>query len=224
MTRGIGLAALTILSGAALAGTSGQQLTFTYSDLLGTYDGSNFTSEAQGISSGDVTRVTGAGGTAEFDENFVVNALGSDVFIDLVVTVDQNDPQHRAQGVGNLILTDVDGDTIVGDLYGVFLSQGFGDYFFDGFLSNVYITTDDGSFDGTSGAADLNLPGAAPYEGFFVELSFAQGTGFFNQAFQSEVLASGIIIPAPGSAALIALGGGLVVTRRRRTVAYSPGM
>jgi len=218
MKRQIGLAALAVGSGTALAGVSGQHLTFTYSDLLGTYDGSNFTSVAQGISSGDVTRVSGAGGTAEFDENFVTTALGSDVFIDLRVTVDQNDPEHRAQGVGNLILTDVDGDTIVGDLYGVFLSQGFGDYFFDGFLFNVFITSDDGTFDGTTGAADVDLPGSGPYEGFFVELSFAQGTGFFDETFEAEVLASGIIVPVPGSAVLLGLGGALVVRRQRGPV------
>jgi len=211
------LSVLASMTGSALAGTSGQHMTFTYSDLMGTYDGSNFTSVAQSLSSGDVTRVSGPGGTAEFSQNFVTTAAGSDVFIDLRVTVDQNDPQHRAEGVGNLILTDVDGDTIVGDLYGVFLSQGHGDYFFDGLLFNVFLNSDDGYFNGTTGAADMDLPGNGPYEGFFIELSFAAGTGFFNQNFQAEVLAAGIIIPGPGSVGVLALAGFGAVRRRRFT-------
>lgn len=194
-------------------------MTFTYSELVGTYQQDtnpnfgNFTAVAGGSSSGDVTRLTGGGGTAERLPDFIAS-LGADVYISLDVSIDQNNPQ-LAQGVGNLVLTDADGDTITADIYGVFLGGGFGDYFFDGYLTNVFLNTDDGFFHGTIGAADMNLPGNGPYEGLFVELTFAGGTGFFGTDFTSSTLASGVIIPAPIS--LAALGLGCCVTGRRRS-------
>ncbi len=203
----------------ALGGVA--HMTFTFSDLVGTYvqdtdpNFGNFTSAASGGTSGDVTRLTGGGGTAELLPDFVTG-LGANVFISLDVSIDQNGPGNLAQGIGNILLTDGDGDTIAAGIYGAFAGSGLGDYFFTGYLYNVMLTSDDGFFHGSNGMADMDLPGNGPYGGIFVELYFAGGSGFFGTDFTANTQASGVITPTPGSLALLGLGCCLSGRRRRR--------
>ncbi|KAA0215625.1 MAG: hypothetical protein EDM82_07110 [Cyanobacteria bacterium CYA] len=186
-------------------------MTFAFSDLVGTYTQGpnpgfgNLTVIAGAGSSGDITRLTGGGGTAELLPDFVTS-IGADVWISMDVSVDQNGPGNIAQGIGLLEITDGDGDTIGAEIYGAFSGGGAGDYFFVGYLYNVLLATDDGYFNGSSGMADMDLPGNGPYQGIFVELYFAPGSGFFDSDFTASTQAAGIITPTPGSLALLGLG------------------
>lgn len=206
------IAALGLLAGAAQADVV---LSFGFTDTSGSYDGvDTFTATAvdSGLlqTSGDVTRLSAPGGTAEFATGF---ASGSgDFSVDLSV----DNPGSPGE-TGSFTITDVTGDTITGDISGTWLSGGGDIVFFNGFLSNVFLndTSGDGDFDGTSGAFGMDIDGQ-PLEGAFVTLFIATGSGFFDSAFQGvSTQVDGVVIPAP--AGVMALAGlGLMAARRRR--------
>ena len=201
-------------AGTALAGTP--LASFTYSDLLGSYDTSTniYTAVAGDVSSGDVTRIAGPGGSAEFDTGFNSISAFADYQIELLVG---NIQGGTADGNGTLTITDDNGDTITGDVNGQFRVFG-GSVAFEGFLGNVFFNdvTGDGSFDGTSsGSFSTAFPATPPYEGSVVNLFFDPGS-FFGTGFSNEfTLSSGLIIPAP-SAIGLGLAGLALASRRRR--------
>ncbi|MEN0020162.1 MAG: hypothetical protein AAF747_04665 [Planctomycetota bacterium] len=218
-------------------------LSFTFSDLNGSFVPSSTRSDegtfsaladADSVSgsglntNGDVTRLVGPGAdSAEFEDGFVASSSFADVNITMTVTsLDTVD--NTGTGVGTFAITDADGDVLGGTLSGSFSDSpapglpaipGF--IFFNGFLTDVGFTTTSGStstFDGTDGGSfSTDFPAAEPFEGAFVQLSFGGGTSFFNGSGFSDVStqASGILIPTPASAALLAAGG-LAAVRRRR--------
>ena len=211
------IAAVGLLVGVAGVAQAEVVLTFGFTDLSGGYDGAgNFSASAvdAGVlrSSGDVTSLHGAGGTAEFDAGF---AGGTAAFqVDLSVAAG---PGPKA-GAGSFTITDADGDTIVGDISGDWISGGGDIVFFNGFLSNVFLNATGGgtTFDGpSSGQFDMDIPGE-PLEGAFVTLFIATGAGFFSEAFSGvSTQVDGVVIPAP--AGVMALAGlGLMASRRRR--------
>jgi hypothetical protein len=209
------IAAFGLLVGVAQADVV---LSFGFTDTSGAYDGAgSFSASAVDAgtlrTSGDVTSLTGAGGTAEFDAGFA--GATADFTVDLSVGAIVGG--SRA-GSGAFTITDADGDTITGDIDGDWLSGGGDIVFFNGFLSNVFLndTGLGGTFDGpSSGQFDMDIAGQ-PLEGAFVTLFIATGSGFFDSAFSGvSTQVDGVVVPAP--AGVMALAGlGLMAARRRR--------
>ncbi len=195
-------------------------LSFGYTDLSGSFDGSAFhavaVDNAAFSTSGDVTRLDSVGGTAAFAAGLAFGPTAASVEITIDVT---SLGGQLASGAGGFVLTDIDGDTIQGDISGTWTSAGIGGIaFFAGMLNNVTLTSNvNGTFDGTSGGAvDMELPGAGPYEGAFVQLFINSGGGFFDAPFDGiSVQVNGEVIPTPGSLAILSLAG-LAAVRRRR--------
>ena len=215
MIVGVGAVAALGIAGVASADAI---LSFTYSDLYGSYDAGTgiFDAKAVSVTSGDVTRLTGAGGTAEFNAGF----YGFDS-ADFVLTIDvTNNNGSTADGQGSFVVTDANGDTITGLIDGTWIKGAFGTVFFNGQLSNVFINNNSGDakFDGsTAGVFSTNFKGPiAPYDGALVQLFISSAGSFMNNSFSGvPTLVSAEIIPAPGTIAL-ALAGGVVAFRRRR--------
>lgn len=211
MARITNIAAVGLLAGMAGVAQADVVLTFGFTDLSGSYDGiGSFSASAvdAGVlrSSGDVTSLFGAGGTAEFDAGFAGGV--ADFQVNLSVPA----------GSGSFTITDADGDTIVGDISGNWISGGGDIVFFNGLLSNVFLNATGGgtTFDGpSSGQFDMGIPGQ-PLEGAFVTLFIATGAGFFDRAFSGvSTQVDGVVIPAP--AGVMALAGlGLMAGARRR--------
>ncbi len=203
---------------AAIAGTAAAQpaiVSFTYSDLHGSYNAGagTYTAMAGAMTAGDVTRLDANPGSAEFDTGSLPGAF-ADMQIAMTVS---NVGANSADGNGTITLTDINGDTIAGDVDGQFVLF-MGSIFFEGMLSNVFINdnSSDGTFDGTSsGAFSTAFGSPGPYSGSVVELFFNPGN-FFGSSFSNQTtLASGLLVPGPGTAALASFGGLLAVRRRR---------
>ena len=210
-----------ILSAAALAAMAGAAvaqpaiISFTYSDLHGSFDSGSgqYTAAAGSMTSGDVTRLDSNSGSAEFDAGSFP-AMDADFVISLTVS---NIGANLADGNGTLTITDANGDEITADINGHFVLFG-GSIFFEGMLSNAFVVdnSSDSSFDGTSsGAFSSSFFSQGPFTGSVVELFFNPGSFFANSFSNQTTLASGLLVPAPGAAAL-ALMGGAIATRRRR--------
>lgn len=198
--------------------------TFTFSDLESDYftsDGNSgfYTARAGAFTSGDVTRVqVPSSQTAEYQSAFALDdASLADVVFEMSVS---NITGLRADGVGSFTISDLDGDNITGTLTGQWTRafQGAPIMFFTGTLTEVTFNADgDGLFEGTDGVGfDLS-----PYmlgnifEGGLVQVSFGLDS-FFEESFSGfNSQFSGVIVPTPG-AALLVLGAGGVIVRRRR--------
>lgn len=206
-----------VLAALATVANADAILTFGFTDLSGSFDLGASVFEAEAVdnndfsTAGDVTRLSPVGGTANFDDGFVSRSAFADAVISMNISdIDSN----SATGMGTIVITDDNGDTISASLDGMFSNGGFGIYFFTGYLSNVLLTGT--TFDGTDGGSfNTNLPGDPPYEGALVQL-FIEGGGFFNHDYDGiSVEVSGIIVPAP-SALGLAAAGLLFGARRRR--------
>lgn len=187
-------------------------ISFTYSDLSSSFNAgsSAYSAVATSLSSGDVSRVDAQAGTAEFLGGSLPGTF-ADVQITMTVT---NIAGNTADGSGSLILTDNNGDTLEATVDGQF-KLIFGAIFFEGFLTNAFFTDNsgDGTFDGTS-VGSFAMP-TNILNGALVELFFNPGN-FFGSSFSNQItLASGLLVPGPGSAALLAFSG-LIAARRRR--------
>lgn len=204
----------------AAASSAGVILSYGYTDLMGSFDGSMFSASAADVgtlqTAGDVTRLDGAGGTAQFEPGFVGLGDMSDFIVNISVT---NLTPNSARGSGSFLATDRNGDTISGDIEGDWRTPGRGIAFFNGLLSNVVLTNNsgDGIFDSPDGGFVMSdMRGS--YSGAVVQLFTNVSAGFFNTNFQQvSTQISGEIIPSPGSAALLAMATvGLLVPRRTR--------
>lgn len=197
-------------------------LTFGFTDLDTSFDfnSSQFTANAVDAGAletgGDVSRLTGGGGTADFGSGFM--SLGTLADFQLGMTI-SNVVGNTADGAGSLTITDANGDSITGNIDGDWELIGGSFYVFSGLLDTVFVNDNsgDGLFDGpTGGAFSTSLGAAPPYSGASVYLFFGNFGGFFDQDFSGlSGQISGEIIPAPGSAVLVGLGG-LIAMRRRR--------
>lgn len=223
-----GVAGLTLaVSSAAFGQATPALLTFTYTDLAGSYalNGPNvgegtFTARASSISPlltfGSVTRLVGPQAQAQFAAGFEATGQANAVF-NISVT---NKTAFTATGLGSFTLTDLDGDTVTGTIDGTWVRGSGGRTFFNGNLREVNLNNVSGTgmFDGTSGGGfQMGLGVPPPYSGALVQLFIRTGVGFFENEFSNNTTqTSGQIIPSPGAAALAGLGMIGLASRRRR--------
>ncbi|GJQ29840.1 MAG: hypothetical protein HBSAPP03_17240 [Phycisphaerae bacterium] len=191
----------------------------TYFDLSGNWDGAMFhayAASAPGLmSSGSVARLVAPIGTADFEPGFVAAANPADFH--LMLNYIPSGPGFGL-GFGTFMITDADGDSISGNVNGLWIDDSAntpGQVFFNGALSNVVFTG--GTFNGTlAGAFSTLFGGTPPYDGAITQLYLSPPGNFFTSVFSD--VNTGVtmqILPAPGAAALMGLGG-LLVARRRR--------
>lgn len=120
-------------------------------------------------------------GNAEFD-----GVLATSEFVSLEMTL-ENITLYTATATGELVFTDLDGDTIGGDITGSWSLVGGYPYFY-GTLSGVQVTSDDGEFNGTDGTLislsfTSNPP---PWIGAAVVLTTDSAPWFSNDWTESE--------------------------------------
>lgn len=218
------------LVAAAAAGTvsvanAATLVTFGYNNLNGNYaavdaNSGTFTANAvdQGVgglqTDGSAARLVPGAGVSKFAAGF--KSLGSAA--DFGITLSFNRLSGTAgTGAGSFTVTDAVGNTISGNVSGVWVLQPTIGIAFNGTLSNVVITPN-ATFKGTDPSStnwSTNLPYAAPYSGALTQLVF-NSTNFFESSFQGiATQTQGQIVPSAGSLALLGLGG-LVAGRRRR--------
>jgi MYXO-CTERM domain-containing protein len=223
------LIAAAAVTSAGMASTASADaiLTFGYTDLAGQYigdaSGGIFTAAASAVgaiqTSGAASRLIGPGeGVASFDTGFVGGADLADAIFTISVF---NRTLNRADGAGQFVLTDVDGDVVTGTIDGVWLRGSQGRTYFNGNLRAVTVIDNglqDGTFNGNSGSWAIGgLGGPVPLlEGALVQLFIRSGVGFFDQAFfNTSTQVAGELVPTPGAFALLGLAG-LAGLRRRR--------
>lgn len=229
------VALIVALAGGAIASTASATViaTFSYDDLAGTY-----TQASPGVGSfsavavdqgpgglrswGTTSRLVSPTGDASFQNGFVTQGTANMVVNVSVNVINATPGNEFGLGVGSVVVTDADGDTITADLNGFWTatpnSQGLF-LNFNGSMSNVFLNDNglgDGTFDGTAaGAWNMGLPGGPPYSGALVHLVFG-AQNFFQTGFADRATGvTGQIIPTPGALALLGLGG-IVAGRRRR--------
>jgi hypothetical protein len=109
-----------------------------------------------------------------------------------------------ASAIGKFTITDIDGDTITGDISGNWMLLGGSPYFY-GDLSNVWWTTDDKSFDGDDGSGDNSVAldfGGQPWLGTLIELTTGATPWFSNAWSDPDTYTGGsvdawVVIPTP---------------------------
>jgi hypothetical protein len=224
----VSAALLTAITGGIAAQANAEVIaTISYDDLAGSYVQSanpnvgQFTALAVNTASlqsaYEASRLVPGAASASFESGFVSNPLNP---ADFVLSVSVNKISGTAAtGSGTFSATDRDGDTITGNINGVWTFGGPGFIFFNGNLSNVFYTDNgaaDGTYDGTEGGQfGLNFPAAQPYVGSVVQLVFGQNN-FFRSSFEDRATGGSMqIIPTPGSLALLGLSG--IVAGRRRS-------
>lgn len=204
-----------------LSGSFNRNVGPTSAELLGTFTASASAGNLQ--SSGSFARNLAPITQATFRPGFLTLDAGANV--SLVVTV-ENPFATTATGTGTLVLSDssTTSDTVTANFTGSWTVLPGGGVFFN--ASNVSYTISNpsgdsridgsnGTFANLTGFLNQNLPGVLNQ--LFLDLSAptsiaqAFGSSFDNVA----TTATGQIIPAPGSIALLGLGG-LVAVRRRR--------
>jgi MYXO-CTERM domain-containing protein len=208
-------------AGAALIATTASAqvfLSFDFIDLDGTYDPGTqqFTANATaggGLdTSGLVSRIQSPGGTAEFDAGFLAGVTQADARFSMTLS---NITANSADGAGTFTITDHNGETLTGNLSGEWSTPGAGAIIFNGLLDSVTLSATQDFVGPSSGQFPVAGLPAQPWNGAVVHLAITPG-GFFTSAFSGvSTQASGVLVPTPGTAALLALGG-LVAMRRRR--------
>jgi len=199
-------------------------LSFGYTDLNGVYDGAGqFTATAGSVTSGDVTRLDlPTSQTANFDGDFITRSPSSNAVFNIDVTnirASMDNPGLSiADGAGDFLLTDDDGDTIAGTISGTWMQGPIGFIFFNGDISGVTVSDNgvqDASFDGTDGGSFSTEFDPEPDLGALITLTFSTA-GFFDGAFSNvATLIDGEILPTPGTGILFAAAGAAFVRRRR---------
>lgn len=208
----VALAALGLMAATADARSL---FTFGYTDTVGNYDGgSSYTIHSTSDSAGDVTRRMPTAITADFDAGYT--NLGADFTLTMTVA-EINSTTYS--GTGSFIITDANGDTIVGDISGRWHRLTANESAFTGTIRHAFLNGE--TFDGTHGGSfsmDTDGYGEEPLNGAITVLKAGGwfGSGVFSD---SVALVQGTIIPAPGAAVLGLLGITLMQAVRRRKAA-----
>jgi hypothetical protein len=202
-------------------------LTFGFSDLVGDFtEGSMlFTAIQDEDTNGDVTRVLAPTGTTEFSAD-----LWSEIFpffsmtMEIMPLDENNDgvpdinPFLAVAGIGTLLITDTNGDTIAGIVDGLWINNGSAN--FVGTASNVMIVSTDNEFNGTTDVISLDGLIGDMFDGNILTLAFGNWFTDSGADFQSfsgaSTLAQGAIVPEPATLCLFALAALSVGVRRRR--------
>jgi hypothetical protein len=126
---------------------------------------------------------------------------------------------NSAYGEGEFTMTDIDGDTITGDIMGSWALLGNSPYFY-GTLSLVEWTTYDGFFDGDDGSDDasvsLSIPPGPPWFGTMIELTTGTTPWFSDPWDATGGSIDAWIVPTPTAVILGILGLGVVGIKLRR--------
>ena len=193
---------------------------FTVHTLDMTYAGGNFDASLSPTLGGMFftravapisTIVFGPGTSGDFD-------------ISMAITVINSSPgSESATGVGDFILTDVDGDTITGDVSGEWGMTGVPT--FAGELTNVNWTQvgsdSDDLFHGDSASVSMVFTAPQPWYGTLIELT-ATGAAWFgfgdwtNPATVTGGSVDAAVIPVPAAVILGVLGLGVVGWKLRK--------
>lgn len=213
MVFGVGAVAVMALASVASAGVADVIATVTYDDLAGNFTttGPNtgtFTAfavdNARLQSSMTGSRLIPVQADAQFGPGFVSAANPADIVISI------NTNTVTLVGSGSFVVTDVDGDTITGNISGSWSSIAGIFLAFNGALSNVQFSGS--SFDGDLGSFNSIFPGGPLFDGAIVQLT--TGAPSFANVANSVTGGTLQITPTPGTLALLAAGG--LMTRRRR--------
>ncbi|MBL8999912.1 MAG: hypothetical protein JNK25_02105 [Phycisphaerae bacterium] len=223
--------ALAVAAGALTsAANAGVILTYTYHDLAGSYAASSadtgmFTAIAVnqngGLrSAGEVSRTDSNPGSASFEVGFPGGGTMAAFSMTCSFTRDGTFPGILGSGVGSFTATDADGDTITGDVIGTWLFDAVNNFIYlNASLANVLVSDNgnqDDEFNGSQlGDFQISGLGNAPFEGALTQITFGAGNFFFADFQDKATGLTAQILPAPGSLALLGLGG-LVAARRRR--------
>jgi hypothetical protein len=216
---------LVIGSGVLATGAQAQNAivaSFTYDSLSGSYtQASPVTGQFNAVATsggalntvGDFNRLLPAFQNAAFPAGFLADPNSANISLSVAVTVTG---LNTALGIGNLIITDVDGDQFSTGLTGIWTRTAVGINFNATMNNPVFIDNGpaDGAFNGYTGGWSTNF-GTTNLSGASVSLVLST-TGFFNASYSGRpVGVSGQIIPSPGAVGL-ALVGAAVAGRRRR--------
>ncbi|MCH8243910.1 MAG: PEP-CTERM sorting domain-containing protein [Planctomycetes bacterium] len=192
---------------------------FAYSDLDGDYDAASmlFTAADDDNTNGDVTRIISPGSTAFFSGNAGDGGFPGLASFNLETMITNLTATTADLVAGSLELHGFQGGVISAELSGGWTNVG-GSAHFNGLLSNVMITSDDGFFYGTDGSNFSTVfPVDPPFNGNIINLTF--GAWFLDdpEGFENlTTLTSGVVVPEPATLALFAVGGLALVVRRRR--------
>jgi hypothetical protein len=228
MKLAVGLAAASIL-GVSAAAQAVTVATLTYGDLSGNYTGNamggTFNAHAVNLpnlrSTGDVARLVNPIGTADFQAGFI--GLGTSADFVLNMTLGAISGGMRS-GVGSFTSTDADGDTVTGNLNGMWQVAG-AFLSFSGTLDNVIFTdvgVQDGMYNGTTAGTNFILAGliGQVFNGAIVQLTTNPSGGFFLSDFSDSATglnAQVLTVPLPPAAwAGMATLAGVVAVRRLR--------
>ncbi len=209
---------------ASLAGVANANLaaTFGYTDMGANWNaGSSILTisaeETQALStSGDITNyLGGAPLTALFNSGFADGLTTADALFEMELS---NITATSADAAGTFQLTDINGDNVTGTYAGTWTNQfGFG--FFDGFISIAAynaLESGDGLFEGNAGQS-FAVPTQSLTGGLSMLLQmpvwFDSSNGDFDA--RTTQLDGILVVPTPGSIALLGMGG-LLAGRRRR--------
>lgn len=212
---GAGLAAL--LVAATQASAQMPILTYGFTDTSASFTlnpdmvSGTYSAVADSDTDGDVTRPLPISDTAYFEQDFTGGM--ADFVLSMAIT---GIGPGTANATGSFTITDVDGDTITGNISGTWNQLAGIFASFEGSLSNVTVTSNDGMINGTTGsfAADLtNVGGPGPYPGAIV-LLMLPGNWFTGNFSNANTLVQGAVVPEPATLALVILGG-LAAIRRR---------
>ncbi len=217
-----------VAGGFAATANADVLMTLSYDDLAGSFTATaaqtgRFCAVAASTaalqSAGQVTRFGPGGGDAEFEAGFYAgnpSLHAADFQMCLDLTPHVGNPA-LVDALGNFVATDRDGDTITGDISGVWRQVGpF--LSFSGTLTNVNTHDNggaDGSFDSTANFSGFSLSPSGPYDGAVVTLVFG-ANNLFRTSFSDRATNLNMqVLPTPGSVALLGLGGLAMVSRRR---------
>lgn len=231
------LVLLVVAGGTSAASAQTQPIaTFSYNNMSGNYSAGLFTAFAAvggaTNTSGSVARNVATTGTAVFLPGFFGGVDPANCQFNISVGNFGTDVNSNpvADGTGAFTLTDFNGDTVTGSITGVRGASNpqdgwgiLGSSFirFNGQLSNVIFHNNSGddTFNGNMGSFSMNFFGShGGFPGTITFLRNAPGaaSNFFTAPFSG--MPTGVnaqVVPAPGTLALLGLGG-LVAGRRRR--------